>query len=149
MLRPCEGCFCVPQNLLNQDVSHRFNLLVAIISPDYSVVDTRVEVIRVSSGAKPDPGVAAVTIILIVTNDSLERLVSVPIALNPSLLQLGCKEARDPMSFFHVSRPRSVFTICDQWIQGSGLMVDDNRLELRTDLHSKTDLVKRCVPISR
>ena len=28
--------------------------------------------------------------------------------LNPSLLQLGCKEARDPMSFFHVLRPSEV-----------------------------------------
>ena len=35
-------------------------------------------------------------------------LLMVSIALNPSLLQLGCKEARDPMSFFHVLRPSEV-----------------------------------------
>ena len=82
MLRPFEGFFCVPQNLLKQDVSHRFDVLVAIISPDYSVGATRVEVIRVSSGAKPDPGVAAVTIILIVTNDTNSCFGNVAIGTN-------------------------------------------------------------------
>ena len=36
---------------------------------------------------------------------ALECLLSVHRTLNPSLLQLGCKEARGPMSFFHVLRP--------------------------------------------
>ena len=31
-----------------------------------------------------------------------------PMALNPSLLQLGCNEAREPMSVFHVLRPSEV-----------------------------------------
>ena len=31
-----------------------------------------------------------------------------PMALNPSLLQLDCKEARDPISVFHVLRPSEV-----------------------------------------
>ena len=39
---------------------------------------------------------------------ALEWLLSVHRTLNPSLLQLGCKEARDPMSFFHVLRPSEV-----------------------------------------
>ena len=39
---------------------------------------------------------------------ALECLLSVHRTLNPSLLQLGCKEARDPMSFFHVLRPSEV-----------------------------------------
>ena len=33
---------------------------------------------------------------------------SVHRTLNPSLLQLGCNEAREPMSFFHVLRPCEV-----------------------------------------
>ena len=39
---------------------------------------------------------------------ALEWLLSVHRTLNPSLLQLGCKEARGPMSFFHVLRPSEV-----------------------------------------
>ena len=39
---------------------------------------------------------------------ALEALLLVQIALNPSLLQLVCKEARDPISFFHVLRPSEV-----------------------------------------
>ena len=39
---------------------------------------------------------------------AFEALLSVPIALNPSLLQLVSNEARDPMSFFHVLRPNEV-----------------------------------------
>ena len=39
---------------------------------------------------------------------ALEWLLLVPIALKPSLLQLVCKEARDPISFFHVLRPNEV-----------------------------------------
>ena len=39
---------------------------------------------------------------------ALEALLSVQIALNPSLLQLFCKEARDPISFFQVLRPSEV-----------------------------------------
>ena len=39
---------------------------------------------------------------------ALEAWLSVQIALNPSLLQLFCKEARDPISFFQVLRPSEV-----------------------------------------
>ena len=65
--------FCVLQNLLNQDVSHSFDMLVAIIWPGSSFVATRVGVITVPSSAEPDSGVAAVTIILLVTNDTNSR----------------------------------------------------------------------------
>ena len=68
ILRPFEGFFCVLPNLLDQDVSHRFNVLVAIISPAYSFVATRVRVILEPSSAKPDPGVTAATDIFVVSN---------------------------------------------------------------------------------
>ena len=73
-LRPFEGCFSALQLLLNQYVSHRFNVLVAIISPGYSFIATRVRVIVVPSGVKPDPGVSASTIIFVVSNDTNPRL---------------------------------------------------------------------------
>ena len=35
-------------------------------------------------------------------------MVFIDSSLNPSPLQLGCNEAREPMSFFHVLRPSEV-----------------------------------------
>ena len=49
-------------------------MLVAIISPDYSFIATCVGVVVVPSSAKPDPGVAAVTFIFVVSNDTNPRL---------------------------------------------------------------------------
>ena len=67
ILRPFEGFFCVLPNLRDQDVSHRFNVVVAIISPGCFVA-TRVGVIVEPSSAKPDPGVTAATAIFVVSN---------------------------------------------------------------------------------
>ena len=39
---------------------------------------------------------------------ALEEPSALPIALNPSLLQLFCKEASEPISVFHVFRPNEV-----------------------------------------
>ena len=66
ILRPFKGCFCVLQLLLDQDVSHCFDLLIAAIW----VVATRVGVITVPSSAEPDSGVTAVALILIVSKDT-------------------------------------------------------------------------------
>ena len=82
-LRPFEGCFYVLPNLLDQDISHRFDMLVGIISPGYNVVATRVaEVIREPSSAKTDPGVAAGTIIFVVSKDTNSRFGVVAIGTN-------------------------------------------------------------------
>ena len=42
----------------------------------------------------------------------LELELESPTALNPSLLQLGCKEACEPISVFHVVRPSEVARYC-------------------------------------
>ena len=39
---------------------------------------------------------------------ALAKMLFIDSTLNPYLLQLGCKEAREPMSFFHVLRPNEV-----------------------------------------
>ena len=59
---------------MDQDISHRFDMLVAIISPGYSFIATRVGVVVVPSSAKPDPGVAAVTFIFVVSEDTNPHL---------------------------------------------------------------------------
>ena len=43
---------------------------------------------------------------------ALERLFQSHRALNPSLLQLICKEALEPINDFHVSRPSEVLRNC-------------------------------------
>ena len=43
---------------------------------------------------------------------ALEALFFVHSELNPSLLQLSCKEACEPISVFHVSRPSDVLRYC-------------------------------------
>ena len=70
ILRPFKGCFCVVQHLLNQDVSHCFDVLVTIISTRNSFVTTRVRVIVVSSGAKTDTGVTGTADVLVVSKDT-------------------------------------------------------------------------------
>ena len=43
---------------------------------------------------------------------ALERVVMVHSALNPSLLQVSCKEASGPTTDFHLSRPSEVLRYC-------------------------------------
>ena len=43
---------------------------------------------------------------------ALDQRWSPPAALNPSLLQLVCREACEPINFFHVSRPSEVAWYC-------------------------------------
>ena len=43
---------------------------------------------------------------------ALEWELEPPRALNPSLLQLRCKEASEPISVFHVLRPSEVLRYC-------------------------------------
>ena len=141
--------------LLDQDVSHRFDVLVVIISTKSSFIATRVGVIIIPSSAKPDSGVAGETVTLIVSNDTNSRFGEAAIVrynVESFLVTVGLQRGLRPNELLPrvtAQRRISVYVICDQWIQGSGLIVDDNRLELLTDLHSKTDLVQRCVPISR
>ena len=156
ILRPFKGCFCVVQHLLNQDVSHCFDVLVTIISTRNSFVTTRVRLIVVSSSAETDTGVTAAAVVLVVSKDTnpcfRQFLADSTNYVESFLVTVGLQRgprANELLPRVTAQWSSSVFAICDQWIQGSGLMVDDNRLELMTYLHSKTDLVKRCVPISR
>ena len=43
---------------------------------------------------------------------ALENDIRVPLALKPSMLQLSCKEASEPISVFHVLRPSEVARYC-------------------------------------
>ena len=55
---------------MNEDVSHGFDEFVAIISTLLSHVTTRVGIVWVSSGTKPDSGITGRASVFIVTHDS-------------------------------------------------------------------------------
>ena len=55
--------------------------------------------------------------LLIIPILALEAKRPVPTALNPSLLQLCCKDALEPISDFHVSRPSEVLRYCPSAIR--------------------------------
>jgi len=71
-----------------------------------------------SSGCPPVPN----PILELQLKQSFASLLMIPIlallshtvvsTLNPSLLQLSCKEACEPISFFHVLRPSEVLRYC-------------------------------------
>ena len=63
-----------------------------------------------SSCTKPDSGVTGYTVVVVprIPILALEARLSLYSTLNPSLLELSCKNAWDPISAFHVSRPSDV-----------------------------------------
>ena len=94
--------------------------------------------------------VHASSLLLMIPILALEERGSSQTALNPSLLQLCCKEALEPISDFHVSRTSeavAVLPISDQRVQGIRLLVDDNKPHLLADLHTEADLGEGCVPV--
>ena len=109
-LRPFEGCFSALQLLLNQYVSHRFNVLVApaIASLPHMLESSWFPPVPnpIRESALPQSFSLFRTIPIL----ALAKMVFIDSSLNPSPLQLGCKEAREPMSFFHVLRPSEVAT---------------------------------------
>ena len=112
ILRPFKGCFCILQHLSNQDVSHCFDVLVTIISTmsiaslphvlESSWCPLVPKPIRESQLPQSFSLFPRIPIL------ALDQALWIPTTLNPSLLQLGCKEAREPMRFFHVLRPSEV-----------------------------------------
>ena len=88
--------------LLKEDVAHGFDELVSIIEC----------VLRyVSCCTKPDSGVRQLsqTFLLLPTKPILALVCEAPhTALKPSLLQLCCNEAWEPISVFHMLRPSKV-----------------------------------------
>lgn len=74
------------------------------------------------------------------------------LALSPSLLLLNCKEASEPISDFHVSRPSEVSRYWPSAIReykefSCSRLVDDNKPDLMADLHTKADLREGCIPV--
>ena len=55
---------------LHQDIPHRFDISVAIITPVVSNISTRVAIIAPSSCTKPNPGVTTVATVVVVPKNA-------------------------------------------------------------------------------
>ena len=109
---------------LHQDVTHGFDVFVSIMRWIWSFVSARVELETSCFNPVPNP----------ILESQVEQwfpwLATIPMralewelsnrALNPSLLQLTCKEASEPISSFHVSRPSVALRYCPSAISEYG-----------------------------
>ena len=106
-----------------------------------------------SSCTKPNPGVARIAVILVVssyadscfgktrpTTDNIE-----PFCVK---LQRGLR-ANKLLPRVTTQWGASVFPLSNQWVKRAGLHIDYNESHLFTDLHTETDLWEGCVPVSR
>ena len=118
-------------------------MLVTIISVvlGWCIISTRVGVVGISSSTKLDPGITGFAFVFVVKEDTDSGFGRATHNIK-SFLVTGC--FLEPISDFHVSR---VLPIRDQRVQGVRLLVDDNKLDLLTDLHTEADLGEGCVPV--
>ena len=102
---------------------------------------TCVGVVGISSSTKLDPEITGFAFVFVVEEDTDSGFGRATHNIK-SFLVTGC--FLEPIIDFHVSR---VFPIRDQRVQGVRLLVDDNKLDLLTDLHTEADLGEGCVPV--
>ena len=137
---------------LHQDVSHGYNAFIPIISSSLRHVSTSNGVTRPSCRTKSDSGITRIASIPIIAKDTdssfttaADRIESFPIAV---VLQ---RPLRTNQCLPRVTTQWGsvVLPVSDQWVQRTGLLVDDNEVDLLADLHTKTDLGEGCVPVGR
>ena len=139
---------------LHKDISHGIVMFVAIISSPFSLVSTRVGVIRMSSSTKPDSGITPVTMVSFVTKDTDSCFGKA--TLSPSVeaflvtvrLQ-GSFRPGERLPRVPSQRGGAVLSVGNQWVQGISLLIYDNKIELLADLHTEADFGERCVPEGR
>ena len=143
------------KSLLHQDISHSSNVSVTIIWGMKCCVSTRIGVIRMSSGTKPNSGVTRATIVLVVsyiTNSCFRMMTWSTHSIEAFLVTVQLQRAlcTNQLLPLVTTQWRSApYPISNQWEQRVGLLVNDNKPELSTYLHTETDLGERCVPIGR
>ena len=143
------------KSLLHQNVSHSFYVSVTIIWANCCYVSTRSGVIRISSGAKPNSGVTRATMVLLVsyiTNSCFRMMTCSTYSIEALFVTVQLQRAlrtNQLLPLVTTQWSSAVCPISNQWVQRVGLLVNDNKPELSTYLHTETDLGERCVPIGR
>ena len=129
-------------------------MFIPIIRWTRSLISARVIVTISSSYTKPNPGVARIAVILVVsgdadscfgknrpTTDNIE-----PFCVTVTLQR--CPWANKLLPRVTTQWGVSVFLVSDQWVKRTGLHIDYNNSDLSTDLHTEADLGEGCVPVS-
>ena len=143
------------KSLLHHNVSHSFDVSVTITWASCCYVSTRSGVNRISSGTKPNSGVTTVAIILLVSyiTNSCFRMMTFSTysieALSVTVLLQWALRTNQLLPLVTTQWSSAVCPISNQRVQRVGLLVNDNKPELSTYLHTETDLGERCVPIGR
>ena len=147
-------CFSSFRLLLHQNVAHGFDMLVAIISPKLSFIATSVRAIMPSSGTKTDSGIRSTAVILFITNDTDSSFGAMFMQwthkVEPFFVTIwlqGCRRTEQRLPRVATQWGVAVITISNQWVQGVGVLGDDNESCLMSNFHTETDLGERCVPV--
>ena len=139
--------------LLDENESHGCDVFVTVIGCPISWVSTRVGIIN-PTRSKPNSWImkAAVCIATLITNDtnSCFCMTTVGIkALYVTAKLQGSLGANQRLPGVTGQWGVAVVSISKQWVQRFSLSVNDNKVELLVNLHTKTDLGERCIPVCR
>lgn len=142
--------------LLNQYVSHDFDVPGPIIYIGLRINAARVAVIRVTPWAKPDSWIAGVAfIIFVVSNDTDSCLGTIRWAtycIEPFYVAVtlqGALGTKQTLPLITTHWCGSELPVSNQWVQRVSTLVKGDKIRgfLARDLHAKTDLVKWRVPV--
>ena len=118
-----------------------------------SVVSTGVGVVVLSASTKPNPGVTWSTVVLIVTKNADSCFGVVwpgALGVEPFLVTIvieGGARGNQWKPRVTTQWSRTVLSVSDQWMQGTGALNDFNEIDLVVDLHTKANFGEGCVPV--
>lgn len=140
--------------LLNQDVTHGFYVLVAVIWTPGSSVSTANGISGSSARTKSDSWIALLAYIVHIigydANPCFRRCYVVIHNVEPFLVTKSLQRSISSNQRFPRVTTKwrvAVFPISDQWIQGTSLLLDDNKPFVLTYLHTEADFVEGCFPV--
>ena len=128
-------------------------MLFAIIWQMFSPVSTWAAIIRISFSTKSNSRVTIIATVLVVTNDTdsrfgINRLITSSIKSFLVTVELqGGFRTNQQLPRVTTQWGVAVLPISDQRVQGVHLLIDDNKPDLLTDLHTEADLGEGCVPV--
>ena len=141
--------------LFDQYISHGLNMLVTIIWRACSFIATRVGVIVETSSTESNSRVACVAVFLLVVNDT-DSCFGLPLVdtnhIESFFVTEGlerCFRANQRLPHITTERCTPVAIICDERVQGIGVLVHDKGSDLLAHFHHETDLGEGKIPISR
>lgn len=130
-------------------------MLVTIIWRVCSFIATRVGVIGETSSTESNSRVACGTVVLVVTNDTDSCFGHPKVDINhiePFFVTEGLERslrANQRLPHTTTKRRTPVVIVCDERVQGIGVLVHDKGSDLLAHFHHETDLGDGKIPISR